>query len=446
MKIVKVAIEKLIDADYNPRKDLKKEDPEYIKLKASIKEFGIVRPIVINKDYQIIGGHQTKKVLKDLKYKDVDCIIVDIDESKEKALNIALNKISGEWDQGKLFDVLGELKIKEDDFLLTGFDFSEYDELFKEFDNEGYNYSKSGQGSHGKIKEDNFDFSGKEEIETDIKIGDVFELGEHRLMCGDSTNKIHANKLLKKEKVKFLFTSPPYSDLRSYGLDKKDLDIKKIVKFIDVFRKYTNYQIVNLGLKREEFEIVQYWDEYIKKAKEVGYKLLGWNVWHKGVGSVCQQQSFFPIAHEWIFIFGTEFFEINKTVRKKEEYIIEKGKERKAKRRQPQKDDIIEESTTGDMSHELKKLESVLTVHCEKGVIRSEHPAVFPIEFPGEYIKSMSNENDIVLDCFGGSGSTLIACEQLNRKCFMMEISPKYCQVIINRWEKYTEKKAVKIN
>lgn len=157
MKIVKVAIEKLIDADYNPRKNLKKEDPEYIKLKASISEFGIVRPIVINKDYQIIGGHQTKKVLKDLKYKDVDCIIVDIDESKEKALNIALNKISGEWDQRKLFDVLGELKIKDDDFLLTGFDFSEYDELFKEFDNEGYNYSKSGQGSHGKIEEDNKD-------------------------------------------------------------------------------------------------------------------------------------------------------------------------------------------------------------------------------------------------------------------------------------------------
>jgi len=131
MNIQKIKIEKLIPALYNPRKNLQKNDKEYQKIEQSIREFGYVDPIIVNKDMTIIGGHQRYKVLADIGYKEIDCVIVDLPKNKEKALNIALNKISGEWDMSLLSDLLSDLM--EDDFNIeiTGFDFEEIEEMTK---------------------------------------------------------------------------------------------------------------------------------------------------------------------------------------------------------------------------------------------------------------------------------------------------------------------------
>ena len=132
MNIQKIKITELKPAKYNPRKDLKPEDIEYQKIKRSITEFGYVAPIIINNDMTVISGHQRLKVLKELGYTEIDCNIVDLDKNKEKALNIALNKISGEWDNDKLEELLSELRDSNYDLDITGFDENEIEKIFKE--------------------------------------------------------------------------------------------------------------------------------------------------------------------------------------------------------------------------------------------------------------------------------------------------------------------------
>ena len=197
MNIQKINIEKLKAAEYNPRKDLKPEDEEYQKIKKSILEFGYVAPVIVNSDMTVIGGHQRLKVLKELGYSEIECNIVDLDKNKEKALNIALNKISGEWDNSKLEELLADLKETDIDLDLTGFTFDEVDEMLKDI-----------TGS----KEDDFDIDqALEEIEEPVsKLGDVWILGKHRLMCGDSTVKENVNKLMNNNKADMVFTDPPY--------------------------------------------------------------------------------------------------------------------------------------------------------------------------------------------------------------------------------------------
>ena len=170
MKIEKIKIEKLKPAEYNPRKDLKPEDEEYQKIKKSITEFGYVAPVIVNSNMTVIGGHQRLKILKELGYTDVECVIVDLDPNKEKALNIALNKISGDWDNDKLEELLSELKQTDIDMDVTGFSFDEVENILKETLDS---------------KEDDFEVEETlNEIEQPVtKLGDVWILGKHRLMC-----------------------------------------------------------------------------------------------------------------------------------------------------------------------------------------------------------------------------------------------------------------------
>ena len=197
MNIKKIKIDNLVPATYNPRKDLKQSDPEYIKIKNSIENFGFVSPLIVNKDMTVIGGHQRLKVLKELKYNEIECIVVDLDKTNEKALNIALNKIQGDWDEEKLEELLQELKLENFDTNITGFDFDEVDSILKDI-----------TGS----KEDDFDVEqALNEIEEPTsKQGDIWRLDKHRLMCGDSTIKENVNKLMKNNKADMVFTDPPY--------------------------------------------------------------------------------------------------------------------------------------------------------------------------------------------------------------------------------------------
>ena len=224
----------------------------------------------------------------------------------------------------------------------------------------------------------------------------------------------------------------------------KDLSVENLAQFIAKYRPYTDYQCVNLGIQRKNHDIYEYWNEYIRIARENGYKMLAWNVWDKGMtGNIGQAKAFFPLRHEWVFVFGTEFFEINLTIEKLPDSITD-NPTRHTKRNI---DGTTSYHTTGDTSKPYKQMESVLFLHpVLQNNLRDLHPASFPVGLPAEYIKAMSDEEDIVIEPFGGSGTTLIACEQLGRKCRIMELEPKYVDVIIERWENLTGKKAVKIN
>lgn len=165
----------LLPADYNPRKDLKPGDAEYEKLKRSIEQFGYVEPVIWNKTTgRVVGGHQRLKVLIDMGITEVECVVVEMDEEKEKALNIALNKISGDWDKDKLALLIADLQGTDFDVSLTGFEPAEIDDLFKDTLKDG-------------VKEDAFDVGAELEKPTFSKAGDIWTLGRHRLICGDST-------------------------------------------------------------------------------------------------------------------------------------------------------------------------------------------------------------------------------------------------------------------
>src|SRR4030043_128694 len=206
MKFEKVKLKDLIFSTYNPRKKLTPKDDEYKKIKASINEFGYVDPIIVNSNNVIVGGFQRGQVLKELGYKEIDIVRIDISPEKEKALNIALNKISGEWDFTKLTGLLKEIKSNnEDDFFLTGFDMAQFDELLKEYD-------KELSGGGGEAAGDSFDADkAKEEMGKPIsKPGILYKLEKLFLLCGDSKKAEDVTRLLKGGERVLMFTAPPY--------------------------------------------------------------------------------------------------------------------------------------------------------------------------------------------------------------------------------------------
>ena len=393
MNIQIIDINKLIPATYNPRKDLKPDDAEYIKIKNSIVKFGFVSPLVINKDMTVIGGHQRLKVLKDLGITEVECIVVDLDKTNEKALNIALNKIQGDWDEDKLEALLQELKLEEFDMNLTGFDFDEVDEILNDING---------------TKEDNFDVdSAYEEIEEPItKPGDVWILGNNRLMCGDSTHKDDIMRLMNNQDADMLLTDPPYN-VDYVGKTAEALKIKNDNmddnQFYEFLRKvFENMYIVTKeGASIYVFHADTEGINFRKAFKDAGFKLAECLIWKKDcfvMGRQDYQWQHEPVLYGW--------------------------KEGKAHY-------FINDRTQSTILEFDRPKQSTL------------HPTMKPIDLVAKLIKNSSKENDIILDLFGGSGSTIIATEQLNRKCYTMELDPKYCDVIVKRWETMTNREAI---
>ena len=196
LKMLPVSV--LKPAAYNPRKKLKKGDKEYKKIENSIREFGFADPLVVNADMTIIGGHQRLTVAIDLGYTEVPCAVVDVDKTREKALNIALNKITGAWDDQMLADLLKDLENVNFNLDFTGFEAPEIGQLFSNI------YDK-------KVKEDNFDVDSELKQPTFSKPGDIWHLGKHRVICGDSTKMETYERLMEGVKANLVLTDPPYN-------------------------------------------------------------------------------------------------------------------------------------------------------------------------------------------------------------------------------------------
>ena len=393
MNIQKISIEKLKPAEYNPRKDLKPEDEEYQKIKKSLVEFGYVAPVIVNADMTVIGGHQRLKVLKELGYTEIECNIVDLDKDKEKALNIALNKITGEWDNTKLEELLAELKEADIDMDMTGFSFDEVDNMLKDI-----------TGS----KEDDFDVDqALNEIEEPTsKPGDVWILGKHRLMCGNSTQKEDVMRLMNKQEADMLLTDPPYNvdyvgkTSEALKIENDNMNETEFYNFlIDAFRNM--FESVKYGGSIYVFHADTEGLNFRNAFKAVGFKLAQCLVWVKNT-----------------FVMGRQDYQW------RHEPILYGWKE-----------------GAGHYFVDNRKQSTVLEF--DKPSRNAEHPTMKPIDLLVYLIKNSSKENDIILDLFGGSGSTLIAAEQIQRTCYTMELDPKYCDVIIKRWENLTGQKAI---
>ena len=210
MNLQRIAIEKLKPAKYNPRKDLKPGDPAYEKIKRSLHDFGYVDPVIWNEvTGNIVGGHQRHKVLAAEGATEIDCVVVHIENLQdEKALNVALNKAVGEWEPVALADLLSELQDAGYDIGATGFDAAEVNDLFSQV--------------HDKdVKDDEFDVEKALEEVPFVEKGDIWVLGRHRLMCGDSTNRDNVNLLMDEQKANLCITDPPYGCDYSGGTGMK---------------------------------------------------------------------------------------------------------------------------------------------------------------------------------------------------------------------------------
>ena len=411
MEVRDIQIAKLKPAKYNPRKIA----PEALaRLQASMSEFGLVEPIVVNQrtGYTVVGGHQRLKVLESQGLKKIPCAVIDIPASREKILNIALNNqaMAGEFDISKL----------------TGFDESELERIA--------NWLPS---------------TDKEETEpvpelpkvAISKTGDIWELGKHRLMCGDSTKAQDVKQLMGKETADLLFTSPPYANQRDYGKKIADWDTLMQGAFANLLMKANAQLLVNLGIFYSEGEWVDYWTQWAKWMSGKGWRRFGWYVWDKisaPPGDWCGRCG--P-AHEWIFHFNRESKEVRHIIPKKRASVkIKTGSTLRYK------DGSLHTANyspySGLNTHKIPDSVWRFNVARTGGKIEVAHPAVFPVDLPLYAIDAFSETGAVVYDPFLGSGTTAIAAEKLGRRCYAMEIEPRYVDVAVKRWQNFTGKKA----
>lgn len=443
LKTEKRKLTELRAAEYNPRKTLTLEDSEYQKIKRSIEEFGYVDPIIINEDGTIIGGHQRTTVLKDLGYEEVDVVVVDLDKQKEKALNIALNKITGEWDELKLKDLLLDLDLGDYDITFTGFEQKDLTELVDSL------------AVEPETVDDEFDEEeALEQISEPVtRLGDVWILGRHRLMCGDSTSQEDVAILMNGEMADLIVTDPPYNV--NYGDKAEMLDTYLPGKGHRNTSHIKNDNMDNVSFYQFMLQIYQSAYEamrggaaiYVFHAESTGHifrqafldaglKLAQCLIWEKNnfvLGRQDYQWRHEPCLYGWKE--GAAHYFIND--RTQDTVILEDDIDFEAMK----KSELV--AYLEELRRKYKDRTSV--IYENKPTRNDIHPTMKPIALMGKFITNSSKSGWNVLDLFGGSGSTLMAAEQLGRNAYLMELDEKFCDVIVKRWEEYTGQSAVRI-
>ncbi len=380
LKVLPVSV--LKPAEYNPRKKLKPGDREYEKIKNSIEEFGFADPLVVNSDMTIIGGHQRLTVAIALGYTEVPCAVVDVDKTREKALNIALNKITGAWDEQMLADLLTDLKEADYDLDYTGFDAPEVETLFSNI------YDK-------KVKEDDFDVDEELEKPTFSKLGDLWCLGKHRVICGDSTGEEVYTRLMDGQLANLVLTDPPYNVDVEETAGKIMNDNMGDTEFYNFL--LSAYRCMHANLADDGSIYVWHADteglNFRKAFKDAGFYLSGCCIWKKN--SLVLGRSPYQWIHEPC-LFGWK----------------QKGK------------------------HQWYADRKQTTVwEYDKPRSSPDHPTMKPVQLMSYPIKNSTMTNGVVLDPFLGSGSTLIACCETDRVCRGIELDPKFVDCIVRRYE-----------
>lgn len=360
-------------------------DEQIKQIQASIREFGFVNPVLIDGKFNIIAGHGRVMAAKNEGMEKVPCIFIEhLTEAQQKAYIIADNKLAENagWDTEKLKIELTELQDLDFNLELTGFADMEIDELLFEKANEA--------------KEDDFEIVLPANPKS--KLGDIYQLGRHRLMCGDSTDRAAVERLMDGQKADMVFTDPPYgvsyegiNNDEESGLE--ELLLKSFQNYSENMEKGSSIYVFHADRTAHIFHNV------FRKFFHFSSML----VWVKP--ALVLSQTDYQSRHESCLYGWEKNGTHNWYADRKQTTVFEIGKER------------VEGHTTPK-----------------------------PLEFIGEALRNSSRKGNIVLDLFGGSGSTLIASEQLNRICYMMELDEKYVDVIIKRWEDFTSQKAVLLN
>lgn len=401
----------LIPDPKNPRKDLQPEDPEYQKIKTSIEKFGDLEPIVFNtKTRQVVGGHQRLKIFKAsgqvslhvlelgaYSWAFTDDELKELSPDEEKAANVALNKAQGVWDDTKLVSILEELKGK-DLLLPTGFDEKEFNDLLRELH------------KNDKPQDTEPQISRADELrkEWGTETGQLWQCGDHRILCGDCTELTNVNKLMGGERADLVISSPPYWNQREYS-------------HWDTFDEYMG-------------DMVQLWGILKDALAEGG--ILFWNI---GDDSASHRHI---SAHHSVAIEKAGFTYIDSIIWKKQGVTGIRLAHQKLNNKyypgfcfEPL---LVFQKPGGDFpTFELGAnvpLTNVWEISTESNPGKT-HSAPFPVKIPATAASCYSSKGAVVLDPFLGSGTTMIACENLERKCRGMEIDPGYVAVCLQRYK-----------
>jgi DNA modification methylase len=385
MEIKELPLKELKPAAYNPRKKLKKGDKEYEKIKQSLLKFGYVDPIIVNEDLTVIGGHQRLTVLKDLDYETAKCVIVDLPKEDEKALNIALNKITGQWDEALLADLLLDLQESDFNLDLTGFEPPEIDDILSNV--------------HDKeLSEDEFDVEEELKKPTLSRHGDIWQLGKHRVICGDSTKAETYKQLLDDRKANLVVTDPPYNvDVEETAgkiLNDNMSDGDFYQFLLSMFTQVENHMEDDASIY--VFHADTEGLNFRKAFKNAGFYLSGCCIWKKNslvLGRSPYQWQHEPCLYGW----------------------KKKGK------------------------HQWFSDRKQTTIwEYDRPKSSKDHPTMKPIQLMAYPIQNSSMRGTIVLDPFLGSGSTLIAADQTGRVCYGIELDEKFVDVIVKRYIEVT--------
>lgn len=385
MEIKELPLKELKPAAYNPRKKLKKGDKEYEKIKQSLLKFGYVDPIIVNEDLTVIGGHQRLTVLKDLDYETAKCVIVKLSKEDEKALNIALNKITGQWDDALLADLLLDLQESDFNLDLTGFEPPEIDDILSNV--------------HDKeLSEDEFDVEEELKKPTLSRHGDIWQLGKHRVICGDSTKAETYKQLLDDRKANLVVTDPPYNvnveETAGKILNDNMSDGDFYQFLLSMFTQVENHMEDDASIY--VFHADTEGLNFRKAFKEVGFYLSGCCIWKKNslvLGRSPYQWQHEPCLYGW----------------------KKKGK------------------------HQWFSDRKQITIwEYDRPKSSKDHPTMKPIQLMAYPIQNSSMRGTIVLDPFLGSGSTLIAADQTGRVCYGIELDEKFVDVIVKRYIEVT--------
>ena len=406
MDVRNISVKDLIPYDRNTKKH---DKTQINNVAESIKQYGFVQPIVIDKNNVVVIGHCRLLAAKQLKMKEVPCVCVeDLTEEQVKALRIVDNKSNeSEWD----FDILPD-ELAEIDLSNFSFDFGIEDEE-----------------EEADIVEDEAP-EVDDENEPITKLGDIWQLGRHRLMCGDSTDKATVELLMDGKKADMVFTDPPYGYNYQSNMREKTSKFDMIENDDKILDFFPCIQSVCDGW----VYICTTWktaDKWIELFKQY-YDLTNVIIWDKGGGGIGDLFHTFSTDYEMIL-------------------VCNNGHEIKGKRYG---------SVWNFANQEITKMkkEELLNIVLEQKKFYSiwqekkdnpneyVHPTQKPVSLSARAIRSSTDIGNIVVDLFGGSGSTVMACEQTGRNCYTMELDPKYCDVIIKRWETLTGEKAVLIN
>jgi len=389
MKIKTRKISDLIRAEYNPRELTKEQQNQ---LTDSLKRFGLVDPIIVNthKDRKniLVGGHQRMKVWESMGNETIPTVEVSLNLEKEKELNVRLNKNTGQFDM----ELIQE-HFETDDLIEWGFDADELEFFEPEV-----------------LEAEEDDYSVPDEIKTDVVLGDLIEIGEHRLLCGDSTCSDTVAKLMNGEKADMVFTDPPY-DMQMKGgcvgaVAKNMRKVEKDIEFISKFNPSDFLNTLPIVFNAKKM------NAYIFCNKDLVPKYLNYAVENKYSFNILiwKKPNAIPLG-------DSHYPDV--------EYLL-----------------LFRKSAIWNNSVKGVNYSRCLQFGRERGL----HPTMKPIELISNEMKISSNKNSIIFDFFLGSGSTMVAAHQLKRKCYGMELDPKYCQVIVDRMMKLDESLTVKIN